>query len=168
MSELVSSPVAKVIPPKQREGRLKADRRKLIEEAVGYYLSGMTAFEAALACGYRKEYAANEGVELLQSGYALRLINAAKKKTPDAESLRNMLINDVAESGLRSFETTDKVAALNQLSKVHGWHAPTKTETEVKGGGQVMVVPATVPVDQWEQFAIEQQRQLKTDSSGGE
>lgn len=124
-------------------------------------LAGMNKTDAALYAGFAPSVARREGSTLFREPYVMqRFTELREKLTNDQLLTRAELIINVKSIAFNDrVNALSRIAASQLLAKVMGYEAPAKQQVEFLGG--VMIIPAPMSVDSWEQKAIESQNKLK-------
>lgn len=150
--------------------------KKLRQQFVTEYLKDHSEVNAAVRCGYLRSVAVEYGMRLMQEPYVQQLIADATTAQPedpyDEEELnKRRILNSLfreADDRTEGASHSARVSALSKLASIHGMEAPTKIDANVNHRGGVMMVPAVVDLDTWEQEAVASQEKLVHDTRNGE
>lgn len=139
----------------------KANRDRFINE----YLVDWRGPQAWIRAGGSESNASIKARELLKEPYVARKIREQVDLIEQSQLInRNRvlagLVREANYLGVGASHSA-RVAAYTVLAKILGMEASIKVDHEIRGG--VMLIPAGVPVEDWEKNAIDVQSQLKLD-----
>lgn len=162
MAENTSGPIwgdARVMESGMSPGE-KALRDKFVNE----YLVDFDEYRAALRVGLLPSVAATYSKQLMNDGYVQREIaRLQREQQSDPKSQqerdRELTLNTLRQA-MQNGPYASRVAAARQMSAIHGFDAPIKTQNETTHRGGVMMVPEIANVEEWQKAAQTSQEKL--------
>lgn len=144
--------------------------KKVYRSFVEQYLRDYDAVAACSRMGYAERFAEVNAATFMKAPYVAKLIKDMEEDTAEDDDAEAEKQSRIIKAGLMreanyfgpGSSHSGRVAALAQLSKIHGMEQ-SKIDHQHKGG--VMLVPSTATdVEAWQAAAIDNQNELHTDN----
>lgn len=135
---------------------------------VKEYLVDYKAVNAAIRCGFHKDFAVQYAQQFMNEPYVQQQLKAHTLEVEDPAHLdEDYLKRRVITSLLREAHydgpgstQSARVSALSKLTAILGMDAPAKSEQTITHRGGVMAVPGIASLDDWEKAASNSQEKL--------
>lgn len=149
--------------PDDMNPREKALRDMFVSE----YLVDYNQVDAAMRCGFQRQFAIEYAKKFMDEPYVIKRINEVRfMKTDEKETeeydkarIKSSLMHEAHYHGPGSTQAA-RVAALGKLAVMYGMEAAKKIDVNATHRGGVMAVPGIAGLDDWEKAASASQDEL--------
>jgi hypothetical protein len=149
------------------------EREKALRDMfVAEYLVDYSQTNAAMRCGFPRDFAVEWGSRLMDEPYVQQKLKSLEMTPGDPvaeaeynrQRIKQQLMREAHYRGPGSSHAA-RVAALARLAAIYDLEAPKKTKIDFEHRGGVMRAPGVANLEDWEAAAVASQEALQNGSS---
>jgi hypothetical protein len=149
------------------------EREKALRDTfVAEYLVDYSQTNAAMRCGFPRDFATEWGSRLMDEPYVQQKLKSLEMTPGDPvaeaeynrQRIKQQLMREAHYRGPGSSHAA-RVAALARLAAIYDLEAPKKTKIDIEHRGGVMRAPGVANLEDWEAAAVASQEALQNGSS---